>query len=136
MLKIRNLFLLFSLLVIAFNYSFSQTIYNDSLVLITKTQLKKTNLIFIDHDKLTQENKILADEIFHFRELVKNYQNRENEYRNLVSNLKGQISSVNEDLLVANELIAKKEKRLKRTKNWLLGSGIVCVGLLTWLVVN
>ena len=104
--------------------------------MITKTQLKKTNLIFIDHDKLTQENKILADEIFHFRELVKNYQNRENEYKNLVSNLKGQISSVNEDLLVANELIAKKEKRLKRTKNWLLGSGIVCVGLLTWLVVN
>lgn len=104
--------------------------------MITKTQLKKTNLIFIDHDKLTKENKVLADEIYHFRELVKNYQNRENEYKNLISNLKGQISSVSEDLLVANELVAKKEKRLKRAKNWLLGSGIVCVGLLTWLVVN
>lgn len=104
--------------------------------MITKTQLKKTNLIFIDHDKLTQENKVLADEIYHFRELVRNYQNRENEYKNLISNLKGQISSVSEDLLVANELVAKKEKRLKRVKNWLLGSGIVCAGLLTWLVVN
>ncbi len=46
---------------------FSQTILPDSTVLITSEQLKKTNLIFAEHSKLLEENKLLYRQIDNFK---------------------------------------------------------------------
>lgn len=132
----KNLFLVFFLLVIACNYSFSQSIYQDSLVLITKQQLKLTNLIFLEHDKFKKEINLLDLQITQYKQLIDNYRNRELEYRNQISILTRQTASYKEDLFQSEQLIIKKEKRLKRAKKWVIGLGCVSVGLLTCLLVN
>ena len=61
--------------------SFSQTIYpkslNDSLVIITTEQLKKTDLIFLEHAKFKQEILELNKQITNYEDLVLNFQETE-----------------------------------------------------------
>lgn len=43
--------------------SFSQTTSTDSTVCITSDQLKTINLIFLEHQKLSEENSVLKKEV-------------------------------------------------------------------------
>lgn len=47
---------------------FSSTIYKDSIIVITPTQLKNTNLIFAEHSKLLKENSLLKRQIENYKE--------------------------------------------------------------------
>ena len=50
--------------------SFSQDTLKitNSTVLITSQQLKETNLIFIEHNKLLQENTLLNKQLYNYKE--------------------------------------------------------------------
>ena len=46
----------------------SSTIYKDSIIIITPIQLKNTNLIFAEHNKLLKENSLLKSQIDNYKE--------------------------------------------------------------------
>lgn len=75
---------------------FSQDIYpkklNDSLVVITANQLKQTNLIFLEHDKLSNENKMLYNKITLLDSLNNNYVKIDSINNITINNLKQELS--------------------------------------------
>lgn len=111
-------------------WSFSQDSYpkiiNDSIVAITATQLKQTNLVFLKYNALKIENTSLNIQV---TDLKKIYQDE------LVidSLYEEHIELLNESLNKSNELINKKQKTITHTKNWLKASvfinivGIICL---------
>lgn len=83
----------------------SSIIENDSIVLITSSQLKETNLIFAEHSKLLHENKLLSAQLEHYkannsllvlsdsirRIQIANYNNLSNEYIKHINSLNNDI---------------------------------------------
>lgn len=74
MKRITILFLISLLTAIS---GFSEDIYpkklNDTLVIITSTQLKQSNLIFLEKEKLSKENKELEEKIVLQNQIINNY---------------------------------------------------------------
>lgn len=72
MKKLTVLFLISLLTVMS---CFSRDIYqlNDSTVAISTQQLKQVNLIFLEHDKLSKENKELVNKINTQHQIINNY---------------------------------------------------------------
>ena len=113
MKRIIILFLINLLIVIS---SFSQTIYpkqiNDSLVIITTQQLKQSNLIFVEHDKLKRENVELTNKIDIQKQMLTNCQKldslrllKEQDYQLQIDNLNKQIKSKSKSSLKKGILI-------------------------------
>jgi len=75
---------------------FSQDIYpkklNDSLVVITANQLKQTNLIFLEHDKLSNENKMLYNKVALLDSLNNNYVKIDSINNITINNLKQELA--------------------------------------------
>ena len=117
--------------------SFSQTIYpkltQDSLIVITPTQLKKTNLIFLEHQKLKLEIPQLerkiglqqeANTILQQSLVVKDQQ---------ISNLH-EINNINESILLAKDGELKKYK--VQNKLFIIGGCTVCASLIFLLIIK
>lgn len=117
--------------------SFSQTIYpkltQDSLIVITPTQLKKTNLIFLEHQKLKLEIPQLerkiglqqeANTILQQSLVVKDQQ---------ISNLH-EINNINESILLAKDSELKKYK--VQNKLFIIGGCTVCASLIFLLIIK
>lgn len=114
-------------------YCSSQTTYphilNDSLVIITAEQLKQTNLIFLEHDKLTKENAQLLNKINQQNQMINNYIKidslnikKQAELNNTIDNLKSDI---------------KKKSKTSVKKGILFGSGLgIAVTSLVFLLVK
>ena len=98
--------------------TFSQSIYyprqiSDSTVEITTQQLKQTNLIFIEHKYLKEENKELNLQVGKYQDLVNNYTQQDS-----INKLK--IYELTNYSEFANKQISLKDKeidKLKRRKN-------------------
>lgn len=90
--------------------SFTQTTYpknlNDSLVIITAEQLKQTNLIFAEHDYLTNENVLLKNKIGLQDSLIYNYSQ-------IDSIQKNNIIKLTEEVDFANNEVNKLKKQFK-----------------------
>ena len=65
---IKRLLVLSSAIMLMMITCFSSTIYKDSIIVITPTQLKNTNLIFAEHSKLLKENSLLKRQIENYKE--------------------------------------------------------------------
>ena len=65
---IKRLLVLSSATMLMMITCFSSTIYKDSIIVITPTQLKNTNLIFAEHSKLFKENSLLKRQIENYKE--------------------------------------------------------------------
>lgn len=65
---IKRLLVLSSAIMLMTITCFSSTIYKDSIIVITPTQLKNTNLIFAEHSKLLKENSLLKRQIENYKE--------------------------------------------------------------------
>ena len=108
----RSIVLLLINLLIAIA-SFTQTTYprnlNDSLVIITAEQLKQTNLIFAEHEFLTEENLILKDKINLQDSLIYNYSKIDSIQKNNIIKLTSEVD-------FANNKINKLEKQCKYYK--------------------
>ena len=89
----------------------SQTTYpkivNDSLILLTSSQLKQTNLIFAEHHMLLKKVDLLESQTRQYKELMRNYEHSD---------------SVQSELLEANKIYylgrieSLKENIVKETK--------------------
>ena len=95
---------------------FSQTIYpkivSDSLVLITSSQLKQTNLIFAEHQKLKSIN-VQLDAKFDLQEEISSIFNQSSMIKDLqIANLET-INDINKSTLLSvnKELIQYKKKQ-------------------------
>ena len=129
--------LIFLITTLATTTSFSQTISieteNDSTVLITSNQLKNTNLIFIEHEKLLKENALLYKQLDNYKVsndlLVQTDSLRKKE----IAEYKLLTESFNDEIKKLNKEIKRKDKRLL---SWKIGGITISSGLLLWLLLK
>ena len=119
---------------------FSQSTYplilNDSLIVISPTQLKQTNLIFLEHKKLSLENSELKIQNENYGKLVFNYQvsdSVKNEQISLLTNSLGEYNSIIEEQRVQ---IGKLQSSKKLYKGIAVGGITISLGLLILLIVK
>lgn len=99
---------------------------NDSIVYLTPIQLRETNLIFAEHNKLLTENKLLRNQINNYKE---------------DNNLLIKTDSVRiAQLSVCDSLNQSLENSLKKKNKalffWKVGGITVSVGLLIFLLLK
>lgn len=89
--------------------TFSQNTYpkqiNDSLVVITTEQLKQTNLIFLEHDKLSKENVLLQEKINTQNEIIINYKKLDEERLIQQKELNDKVVHLNKEIKKKNLLL-------------------------------
>ncbi len=119
---------------------FSQSTYplilNDSLIVISPTQLKQTNLIFLEHKKLSLENSELKIQNENYGKLIFNYQvsdSVKNEQISLLTNSLGEYNSIIEKQKVQ---IGKLQSSKKLYKGIAVGGVTISLGLLILLIVK
>ena len=122
MKKRMMIFLTFLLLT---TMSFSQSTYRDS-ILISKDQLKKTNLIFNDRDRVISLNKNLSEQIVYYNSLLEIQSKKDSLYRLKINNLD---SIVN----YQDRIIIQKDKKIKSDKIKFISTVIALVGLIIWV---
>lgn len=118
-------------------FTFSQTIYpkltQDSLIVITPTQLKKTNLIFLEHQKLKLEVEQLENKIGLHEETNSLLQQLLEVKEQQISNLH-KINTFNESLLSIREEELKKYKVQNRL--FVIGGCTICASLIFLLIIG
>jgi hypothetical protein len=97
----------------------------DSMIVITPTQLKQTNLIFNEHSKLLKENKILNGIISDYSKIVVSYKTLDSLNNTKISNYQQEIDKTKETL--------KKSKFWNRVKTWTI-CGISLYALIITLI--
>jgi hypothetical protein len=119
--------------------SFSQTILtprllNDSLVVISLPQLKKTNLIFLEHRKFKSMNEVMSEQIKHLGLLNVEYERIDSiqkaqliHYNSIVNHQSLEITDLNKSL--------NSEKKKSKTKNYIIG-GAVFTSILLILITS
>ena len=122
MKKRTKIFLTFLLLT---TMSFSQSTYRDS-ILISKDQLKKTNLIFNDRDRVISLNKNLSEQIVYYNSLLEIQSKKDSLYSLKINNLD---SIVN----YQDRIIIQKDKKIKSDKIKFISTVIALVGLIIWV---
>lgn len=117
--------------------SFSQDILQDTIqhrlnnaILITPQQLKTTNLIFNEHQKLKEENTLLYEQIQNYKDLSSLNEQIDSLYLEQINSLTIDYS---EQIETLNQMIAKEKKI---TKYWKIGGISVSVCLLIWLIIK
>lgn len=105
--------------------SFSQSTYRDS-ILISKDQLKKTNLIFNDRDRVISLNKNLSEQIVYYNSLLEIQSKKDSLYNLKINNLD---SIVN----YQDRIIIQKDKKIKSDKIKFISTVIALVGLIIWV---
>ena len=99
----------------------------DSIVSITAQQLKYTNLIFIEHKKLLEENSLLCKQI-------NNYQLKVKTLEQIDSIRKSQI--INERILYENQIKDLTSKKNKTITLWKIGGITVSASLVLLLLLK
>ena len=119
--------------IMCFSVTTSITTDPDSTVLITASDLKYANLIFIEHDKLLKENTLLYQQVENYIDL-NNQQvkvdslriQQISEYNKLNQNYANQINVLNKEV----------KKKNRAIKYWQIGGITVSVGLLLFLLLK
>ena len=128
-IKIIIFTLLMSLLpmICAFSQSTYPKMTNDSLIIITPIQLKKTNLIFLEHAKLLTINTELNKQIDNYSKINQNYKQVDS-LRTIQLNMCTQdIKSKNIQLLDLTSKINKQKKKGKIKNGIIISLAITTV---------
>ena len=134
-MKRITLLLLITLLVkiMCFSSNTSGVIKQDSTVLITSDQLKYANLIFVEHKKLLEENRLLYQQ-------VKNYKAKTNNLLKTDSLRVAQMSNyklINREYSIQIDNLNKAIKKKDRTVTcWKIGGITVSIGLVLFLLLK
>ena len=134
-MKRITLLLLITLLVkiMCFSSNTSGVIKQDSTVLITSDQLKYANLIFVEHKKLLEENRLLYQQ-------VKNYKAKTNNLLKTDSLRVEQIVNyqhINKEHILQIDNLNKAIKKKDRTVTcWKIGGITVSIGLVLFLLLK
>lgn len=137
MYSIKRIVILFLTILLVrttcFSSNTSEVIEQDSTVLITSDQLKSANLIFVEHKKLLEENRLLNLQI-------QNYQTKTDYLLKTDSLRTAQITNyqyLNESYAARIEDLNKAIKRKNRTiTGWKIGGITVSVGLILFLLLK
>lgn len=134
MKRITILFLTILLVrTICFSSNTSEAIRQGSTVSITSDQLKYTNLIFIEHKKLLEENKLLLQQ-------VQNYKVKTNYLLTTDSLRVAQMSNyklINREYSIQIDNLNKAIKKKDRTVTcWKIGGITVSIGLVLFLLLK
>lgn len=129
---IRNL-MLFCISLLTVICGSSQTTYpklvGDSLVLITTNQLKQTNLILLEHDKLSKENVLLNKKVEYQEEIITNYAKIDSLNILKQQELSDQITKLQSDI--------KKKSKVSLRNGLLIGGGVgIAITSLVFLLVR
>ena len=121
-MKRYALVLLLSLLIpiVSFSQHTYPKIVNDSLVLITTTQLKESNLIFIDHDNLLKTNNLLKRQVNVLNEINMNWASTDS------------IKTINYNKYVNTLKKNYKAYKIKRTLGESLVGILIIAGIILW----
>ena len=116
---------------------FSQTILTetkkDSTVLITSEQLKRTNLIFVEHEALLKSNSLLSQQLINYK-LSNDLLLKTDSIRKIeIDNYKLLTESFNSKINTLNKKIKQKDKVILTLK---IGGITVSSGLLLWLLLK
>ena len=134
-MKRITLLLLITLLVkiMCFSSNTSRVIRQASTVLITSDQLKYANLIFVEHKKLLEENRLLYQQ-------VENYKAKTNNLLKTDSLRVEQIANyqhINEKHILQIDNLNKAIKKKDRTVTcWKIGGITVSIGLVLFLLLK
>lgn len=119
---------------------FSQNIYprilNDSLIVISPTQLKQTNLIFLEHNKLILENRELKSQLNNYSDLVSNYQINDSIKNTQISLLRSNLDKYNTIIETQNTQVKKLRSSNKLYKGITIGSFAISFGLLILFITK
>lgn len=127
------------MLLLVSSLAFSQSTYpkvtKDSLIVITPFQLRKTNLIFLEHSKLKLEVKELNKQIVDYESMI-------SYCKELSNNKQVQIDSLlngyhRSQLIIENKnsIISKQDRKLKVRKTiTICGITIGVVGILVGII--
>lgn len=132
---LKRIVILLLTIVLQTTISFSQNTLtqSDSTVLVTSSQLKKANLIFLHRDYLIKENLLLNKQL-------NNYKLSNSNYVKLDSLKSQQISIYKDNLMIKEEELNNLNKKLKRnnklTKIWQIGGISISATLLILLLIK
>lgn len=117
----------------SFSENISTITETDSIVYITAQDLKYANLIFVEHDKLLNNNNLLNQQIENYKNL--NLQLEEVDSLRLLQI--NEYDKINKDYLVQiNNLNTEVKKKNSQLKNWQIGGISVTIGLILVLLLK
>lgn len=128
------LFLITLLMAISsFSSTISREIEADSIVLITPSELKETNLIFAEHSKFIVENELLIEQIENLEQDVKLLQEADSIRCQQINNYEVVSQSYQSYIRTLNDKIKRKDRIVLA---WQIGGVTVSVGLLLLLLLK
>lgn len=111
-------------------------IYNDSLIVITPIQLKQTNLIFLEHQKLQLENIELNNQINDYNSMLNNYDYMINTRTKQIDTLNSIIINKDKELKNINKSLEKTKLEKKIYTGIAIGGITISVSLLLILLIS
>lgn len=131
----KRFVILFYLILLMTITCFSQNILinenNDTIVLVTANQLKETNLIFIEHQKLLIENQLLNKQLSNYQYSNNILLQTDSIRLTQLRNYKELVQSYNNEITQLNLELRKKDNTLLI---WKVGGITVSISLLIWLL--
>lgn len=140
MKSINNVILILLVSLLGTISSFSQTTYPkvtpDSLIVITPKQLKQTNLIFLEHQKVLKENILLNDQITNLELINANLVNVDSLRTLQVERSMLQAKLSDQAISSLNNQIKKKNKTIGKLQKLSVGGITVSIGLLAFILLK
>lgn len=99
----------------------------DSLIVITPLQLKKTNLIFVEHAQMKEEIPLLQEIILLQDSTIQVMDNTQNLQKNQISNYKVHVGEQQKTLSELNNSLQKEIKKKNIYKNFAIGGCSVSI---------
>ncbi len=110
-------------------------ITQDSMIVITPLQLKKTNLIFLEHKKFSKEIPLLKLQVNNLENINKGLILSDSLKTTQIDKCMLQLKTNNDALIDLNESLKKEKAKNKRLRNWAIGGFSVSVGLIAVLLL-
>lgn len=133
----KRIVILFLIMIFLRIMSFSQNISvdtnQDTIVSITSEQLKYSNLIFIDHEKLLIENSLLSTQLEKQKSKIQLLEKTDSMRVNQIHYYKGLESNYSVQIENLNKTIKNKDKTIKIFK---IGGITISCGLLLLLIIK
>lgn len=106
------------------------------MIVITPTQLKQTNLIFLEHRKLSNEVPLLNLQVSNLKTLIRKLETADSLK---VSQLSLCFDKINKDKYTIEELnesLEKSKSNNKKLIKWTIGGFTISAGLLILLLIK
>lgn len=110
-----------------------QTTKQDSIVSVTASELKETNLIFIEHNKFRVENDLLNKQCINYQNIINNQIQTDSIKTIQLNFYKDKVNSL---ILDNNNLTNRVTKQNTILKYWKIGGFTVATSLLLILLLK